>query len=144
MAFWEHLIALTKSCLKKVIGKSVLSHEEMRTVICEMSSDIDSAEPLTPAHLLYRRKLTCTPHPPTQDSEIDDSDFKLDTPSINKCAKFIACLIQCFWKRWRTEYLTELRERHCATGDNREFILCGTVVQIHEDVTPRFSTSSHH
>ena len=160
--FSERLIALTKSCLKKVIGKSVLSHEEMRTVICEieailndrpithMSSDIDSAEPLTPAHLLYGRKLTSTPHPPAQDSEIDDPDFTLDTQSIKKRAQFIACLIQRFWKQWRTEYLTELRERHRATGDNREFIKCGTVVQIHEDVTPRSSwplgliTELHH
>ena len=88
--------------MKKVIGKSVISHEEIRTVICEIevilndqtikhvSSDIDNTEPLTPADLLYGRKITSTSLPTAQDMEIEYHDLTNKTQSTSNRAKVIA------------------------------------------------------
>ena len=72
--FWERMIGLTKNCLKKVLGRSHISLPVLQTMIVEVeavlndrpltytSSDIDDPQPLTPAHLLYGRKIIRLPH----------------------------------------------------------------------------------
>ena len=42
-------------------------------------------------------------------------------------------LLNQFWKRWRTEYLTSLRELHKATGNNNQEVKKGQVVLVHDD-----------
>ena len=42
-------------------------------------------------------------------------------------------ILDNFWKRWKTEYLTSLREFHRTTGDNKRTIIIGDVVHIQED-----------
>ena len=65
--FWERLIGLTKSTLKKVLGRAFVSLIMLQTVIVEIEavlndcpltyvlSEINDPEPLTPSHLLYGR-----------------------------------------------------------------------------------------
>ena len=38
-----------------------------------------------------------------------------------------------FWNRWKTEYLTSLREFHKKTGNNSTIIRIGDIVQIHDE-----------
>ena len=44
--------------------------------------------------------------------------------------------LQCFWNRWRHEYLTSLSELHRTTGTNQQSIKKGEVVLVHND-TPQ-------
>ena len=65
--FWERLIGLTKSTIKKVLGRAAVNLCTLQTIVVEVeailndrpltyvSSDIKDEEALTPAHLLYRR-----------------------------------------------------------------------------------------
>ena len=66
--FYEKLIRLTKMSLKKVVGKTRLSYDELVTVICEIENSINSCPltylteenyqtPLSPYHLLYGRNI---------------------------------------------------------------------------------------
>ena len=47
--------------------------------------------------------------------------------------KLQAIFLQRFWRRWRHEYLTSLREYHRSTGDNKQTSKRGDVVLVHDD-----------
>ena len=53
---------------------------------------------------------------------------------LSKKAKMQAMLLQHFWNRWKSEYLTSLRETHTANGTKKETIKVGDVVIVHDDV----------
>ena len=73
--FWERLIGLTKTSLKKILGRRFVSMETLQTIVTEIeavlndrplthvSSNLHNLEPLTPSHLLYVRKMTSLPYP---------------------------------------------------------------------------------
>ena len=42
-------------------------------------------------------------------------------------------VIQKFWNRWKTEYLTSLREFNRVSGHNKEVIKVGDVVIVHDE-----------
>ena len=144
--FWERLIALTKTSLKKTLGRSQITMETLRTIVTEIetilndrpltypSSDIRDYEPLTPAHLLYGRKITSLPYPQIDIEESDLTD--ISHHNVNKRVERQTLLIQHFWRRWKTEYLTSLREFHRTTGKTEQSIREGDIVQIHDE-TPR-------
>ena len=143
--FWERMVGLTKSALKKVLGRRHISLITLETVIVEIeaalndrpitfvSSDQGDLEPLTPAHLLHGRRITCLPH-----EALADDDELIDPTYGEVCgnAKLLATILQNFQKRWRHEYLTSLREVHKTTGSNHQTVRTGDVVLIHDD-TPR-------
>ena len=142
--WWERLIGLTKTCLKKILGKALVDLETLQTVVTEIesilndrpltytSSDPEDLEPLTPAHLLYGRRINTLPYPQT--SEIDMSDVTtIRKENITKRAERQSLLLQQFWNRWKTEYVTSLREFHTKTGDNSTKIRIGDMVQIHDE-----------
>ena len=72
--WWERLIGIPKSTIKKVLGRALVSYETMHTIVTEIegvmndrlltyvTSDASDQEPLTPAHLLYGRRITSLPH----------------------------------------------------------------------------------
>ena len=45
-------------------------------------------------------------------------------------------IIEHFWKRWKNDYLTSLREFHKAYGNNNQRIKVGDVVLVHDE-SPR-------
>ena len=147
--FWERLIGLTKTSLKKVLGHSQIDMETLQTVVTEIenilnnrpltypSSDINDLEALTPAHILYGRRISTLPYPQLEIEDINNPTF-MGHLELNKRAKRQIQLIQHFWKRWRTEYVTSLREFHKFTKNNEQRIKLGDVVQIHND-SPRIN-----
>ena len=142
--FWERLIGLTKSTIKTVLGRAAVNLCTLQTIVVEVeailndrpltyvSSDIKDAEALTPAHLLYGRRITSLPHLLVENDEINDLTYQANT-DIQRKAKRVALLIQHFWERWRHEYLTSLREFHKGSGVNTEAVKVGDVVLIHDD-----------
>jgi len=142
--FWERLIALTKSTIKKVLGRAAVNLCTLQTIVVEVeailndrpltyvSSDIKDEEALTPAHLLYGRRITSLPHPPVESDEVSDPTYQTSADLLRR-AKRVTKLIQQFWQRWRHEYLTSLREFHKGSGINTESVKAGDVVLIHDD-----------
>ena len=120
--FFERLVKSTKRCLKKIIGTTKLSYEELQTVLVEVEAILNSRpltyvssedleEPLTPSHLLTGRRLISLPDP--QDSEDDPEYHASHTPEVlTRRMKHLTVMLDHFWKRWKLEYLVELREMH--------------------------------
>ena len=145
--FWERLVGLTKSALKKALGRTFATLESLQTVVVEVeallndrplthvSPDARDPEPITPAHLLYSKRITRLPHCMIGLDEIDDPDFG-DATDLQKRARIQASIVKQFWIRWKREYLTALRETHKVTGNNEQKVKIGDVVLVHDD-TPR-------
>ena len=145
---FERLIKSAKRSIKKTIGKSTLSYEELLTVITEVEAVLNSRpisyvstedldEPLTPSHLLIGFRVLSLPDPPL-DSQ--DPDYEETPEELNHRMKHFQVTVQKFWKRWKTEYLHELRDHHRAHQANRgthETVKEGEVVVIFDETQPR-------
>ena len=146
--FWERLVGLTKTTLKKVLGRSHVSYKELQTVITQTQATLNDRpltytptnptdpEPLTPAHLLHGRKVTTLPYqasPP--DADVVANAIESDYSTLIKRAHQQKKMIDHFRDRWKLEYLTALREYHSTTGQNTQTIKQGDVVQIHDERT---------
>ena len=72
---WERLIKLIKRCLKKIVGRSTLTLEELNTVLIETEAVINArpityvyddeesvSYPLTPSQLISGRQITPMPN----------------------------------------------------------------------------------
>ena len=148
--FFERLVKSTKRCLKKIIGTTRLSYEELQTVLVEVEAILNSRpltyvtsedleEPLTPSHLLTGRRLISLPDP--QDSE-DDPDYHAShTPEVlTRRMKHLTVMLDHFWKRWKWEYLVELREMHRYAQKPttpHEPVSVGDVVLVYDEDHPR-------
>ncbi|XP_071138614.1 uncharacterized protein [Mytilus edulis] len=138
--FWERLIGLTKKSIKAILGKSCVSTEMLNTIVIEIegtlnnrpithiSTDIKDPEPLTPAHLLYGRRLDNQSEQHIDSATSEDLHVKL-----NKNLQRNNELINHFRSRWKHEYLTSLREFHRTSGRNEQTIQIGDIVQVHND-----------
>ena len=142
--FYERMIQSTKRCLKKILGRSCMNFESLRTLLVEIETTINNrpltyvyddeegiSYPLTPSQLVYGRQISLTP-----------SDRQFDIISTNqaltKRAKNQRRLLQQFTKRWRNEYLLSLRETaRVLHGPERQVISVGDVVVLKNDSTSR-------
>lgn len=144
----ERLIALTKISLRKMVGRTRLNLVQLQTVITQIeailndrplmrvSTDIQSFEPLTPAHLLYGRRITTLPFNYEADEELEDPTFGRDMKIqiFSKAYLKTQNVLRTFWRRWSTSYLPSLRENHQATkGPIEEIIKIGDIIQVHQD-----------
>jgi hypothetical protein len=144
--FWERLIGLTKTALRKMTGRTKLSVNDLRTIVAEIEAVLNDRpltrvptersgiEALTPSHLLYGRRLTLIPYNLTTDEEKDDPSFGVTQSELSK--KFIRRqnIQKCFWRQWRDQYLTALREQHQPFADNQQqLVQVGDVVLVHDD-----------
>ena len=92
-----------KRCLDKVIGNARLTFDELLTVLVEVEGTLNcrpltyeynnpEGEVLTPAHLIYGRRLQSLPEVTEEEDE-----------SESNCArryKYLNQKLQHFWKRW--------------------------------------------
>ncbi|GFX57539.1 DUF5641 domain-containing protein [Trichonephila clavipes] len=104
---------------KKTLGKTSLNHEEMYTVLCDCESlinsrpltyvtdDVEDLEPLTPAMFLQDIREVGVP-------ELD----QIDENKLNKRLVYRNRIQNDLRKRFRVEYLGQLRETTNIKGEN--------------------------
>lgn len=97
--------------LRKVLLRASLKYEELVTVLCDceciinnrpityVSDDIKDAAPLTPSMFLHELPMSGVP-------ELDT----IDQTAVNKRVKYLQKLRDDLRKRFRSEYLGELRQ----------------------------------
>lgn len=110
---WEAGIKSIKYHMKRVIGNTVLTYEELYTVIVQIegilnsrpltpvSRDTDDMTYLTPGHFLTGAPLTSYPELNVMDSSIGKLSF------WKQCTQ----MQQHFWRQWYKQYLTMLQSR---------------------------------
>lgn len=148
-AIWERIIGVVKSCVKKVLGKALVSREELITILYEIeatvndrpltyvSGDIDDLEPLTPSMLTRGRRLQEFPKENLAEEEIEDPTYRSEH-SMRVRLAYINKLSDDLWKRWTHEYLTALRDtyRNMHKHNPRVWPQRGDIVLIHSE-SPR-------
>ena len=141
--YWERMVQSMKRCLRKTIGRSTLTIEEMSTVLVEVEATLnnrpltyiyDDTEgvsfALTPAHLIYGRKLVMRP---------SDQQFEVASTAetLTKRAKHQFRVLSNFVRIWKREYLVSLYERSLEAGGGCNNIKIGDIVLLREDGTVR-------
>nr|XP_049696300.1 uncharacterized protein LOC126054500 [Helicoverpa armigera] len=110
---WEAGVKSAKFHLYRVLKNIHLTFEELSSLfaqieailnsrpLCPLSPSPQDLSPLTPGHFIIGRPLTSLPSPYL----LDYSTNRLDRFQRLEQAR------QHFWKRWSTEYVTELQQR---------------------------------
>ena len=141
---FERMIKSAKHYLKKAIGKNCLTYDELLTLVIEVEAVLNSRpltyvssedveEPLTPSHLLVGYRIMTLPDP----SVPDDPDY---TPEgLTRRMSHLSKTLQRFWKRWKKEYLLELREFHRTRVERGSAYPIGPndVVTVYDEGHPR-------
>jgi hypothetical protein len=88
--FYERLIGITKTTLKKVLGRASVTLDELTTLLTEVeavindrpityvTSDANDVTPLTPSHFVNGRMITPLPHKLLDNDELVDPNFTLN------------------------------------------------------------------
>ncbi|XP_022832838.1 uncharacterized protein LOC111360825 [Spodoptera litura] len=135
---WEAGVKSTKFHLKRVIGDSTLTYEELTTFLNQVEACLNSRPisvinftdpgeplPLTPGHFLIGEPLINVP------------DRNYESSNVNCLTRwqFVQRMLQSFWKRWSHEYLSNLMNRYKWASKVPEPNI-GDVVLIKEDDLP--------
>ena len=110
---WESAVKSVKHHLRRVIGDTSLTFEEMTTLLTQveaclnsrpiqvLTDDPDDLEALKPGHFLIGEPLSAVPEP------------SLDQLSTSRLSRWqmIQHMRDSFWTRWSAEYLQQLQAR---------------------------------
>ena len=143
--FYERLMTTIKQPLKKILGRSSLTIDEMSTVLTEVeamvnsrpltfiSDDPDEASYLTPSSFLIGRPTTCLPVRPCKGKE---PTTKLTRKELNKMAvNQNKHLNQC-WKMWNEEYVRNLGTVPTRQQESNK-LKVGELVMVTDNMNPR-------
>ena len=138
------MIRSVKKCLRKTIGEARITYDELLTAIAEVEmilnsrpisyvSTEDFEEPLTPSHLLVGHRVLSLP-----DSSCAHGTVEIDVSqeTLSKRAKYLGKIMEHFWKRWKSEYLLQLRECHrygMSANLAQQGLNQGDVVLVHDE-----------
>ncbi|XP_018377652.1 PREDICTED: uncharacterized protein LOC108770515 [Trachymyrmex cornetzi] len=104
---WEAAVKSTKYHLRRMIGDSILTYEELSTLttqieailnsrpLCPLSEDVEDFSVLTPGHFILGDAPNVLPEP----NLIDQPNSRLTRWQL------IRQKVEHFWKRWKTECL---------------------------------------
>ncbi|XP_024874478.1 uncharacterized protein LOC112460239, partial [Temnothorax curvispinosus] len=135
---WEAAVKSAKTHMKKIIGQTILSFEELYTILTQieaclnsrpltpMSNDPMDLQPLTPGHFIIGEALTALP------------DYDLIEVRVNRLTRYqlITQIRQGFWSRWSQEYISQLQQRFKWKQPEDTNIKPGTMVLIKNENTP--------
>jgi hypothetical protein len=132
---WEAAVKSFKKHLKRIVGESKLTFEEMNTVLSQIEAclnsrpltpmnnpDDDGLEPLTPGHFLIGKPLMALP----------DLTQSCQSMSIMRRWQLCQTMVNHFWKRWSLEYLVTL-QRVTKWHQSAKNLMIGDVVVVIED-----------
>lgn len=131
----ESSVKMVKSPIRKILGESKLTFEEMSTFLtqveailnsrplCTISRDGVDDNVLTPGHFLIGQPLNAVPEPNTIDH----------TQSPATRWALIQRLVQQFWRRWGREYLHQMQQR-TKWQQQQPNIEVGDVVLVHDEL----------
>lgn len=130
----EATVKMAKAAMRKVLGESTLTFEELATFltqveaainsrpICVMPSDGVDFAALTPGHFLVGQPLTAIPEPNLLEQNIPMARRWTSTQQM----------VQHFWRRWSHEYLHQLQQRQKWAKPQRN-IEVGDIVIIQDE-----------
>ena len=136
--FFERIVGSMKACLRKVLGNVRLTFDELLTVLVEVEGTLNSRpltydynevehEVLTPSHLIFGRRIQSMPDEIAEEPDENES-------SCSERFRYLTVKLAHFWKRWRNEYLVNLREFHKAkAGRVVKEVQTGDVVTVYEE-----------
>lgn len=133
---WEAGVKSAKYHLKRIIGNSCFTYDELETFILQTESCMNSrplcyvsgnpdVEVITPAHFLIQDSLMALPDDNLEDCKIVPSDRW----------NYIQKLFQQFWSIWSKEYLNTIRQRQKWKGVQTN-VKVGDVVLLLENNIP--------
>ena len=141
--FNERVVRSVKRCLKKVLRKARLTYKELLTLLIRVEGVLNSRPLiyvyadqdglLTPSHLVLGKRLLTIPAQKEFDTEYEGRNELL------KEDMYLRNVFQHFWKRWKLEYLTQLREQHRHSKKKGPEAEVGDVVLIQEDNVKRLN-----
>lgn len=111
---WEAAIKSTKFHLKRVVGNTTLTYEEMTTVLAQIESCLNSRPLsridgvsdmqaiLTPGHFLVGEPLVTLP----------DRNFEESNLSTLRRWQLTQRMLQDFWRCWSRDYVHQLQQRY--------------------------------
>ena len=112
--FFERLIGLVKSQLKRQLGNARFTIDELLTVLLEIERVLNN-RPLTYDYPTDLDKCL-TPNNPLFGGRLEAHSYQENsqTETISQViySKHLTTIINHFWNRWRTKYIAELRESH--------------------------------
>ena len=135
-----------------MVGRANFTQDELLTAVVEIEAVINSRplsyvsstdleEPLTSSRLVLGRRLLNLPDYLGYVYDPDDEDFEVNASQLKRRMKHFANVLNHFWKRWRTEYLSELRECHQYSAakktSHHPSVSCGDIVIVHDESIPR-------
>ena len=129
--FYERLVRVVKTPLKKVLGKALLRPAELVTVLCEIEQAVNKrplthvgalleGQPLTPAKLIGMDIWPVEVQLPD-----DDLAVNVTARQLTHRMRYVRTVADHLRKRWRQEYLVTLNAHH--SGQSRP-VQCGDVV----------------
>lgn len=110
---WEAAVKSAKTHLKTVVNDTPLTFEELYTVVVQveailnsrplypLSSDVNDLNVLTPGHFLIGAALN---------SFLEEDVSKIPVNRTNRY-HLLCQSQQSFWRRWSSEYVTQLQAR---------------------------------
>ena len=142
---FERLVRTIKASLATAISRKLLTLEEFTTIVKEAENIVNSRPltyqsdesrdvPLSPSQLAWGRDLTLMP-PPLQPGDPLDEDY--DARATRAQYMLLSNALERFRKRWHTEYLLSLREKHnnkCAENPTHHLSVGKLVMIKHDNV----------
>ena len=144
-----------KNCIRKTVGRLILNFEELRSILnfeelCTLLIEVEATPnnrpltymyddengisyPLTPASLIYGRRISHATNEP-------HTDVTSTACPLTKRAKYHYNLLNQFNKQWSKEYLLDLREKSWvkSTKQNSSTIISvGDMVLIWNEGMPK-------
>ena len=137
---WEAAVKSMKHHLRRVIGNSILTYEEMTTILCQieqvlnnrplmaLTNNPDDIFVLFPSMLVNGSRLDAIPQPCLQTMDARGHPAKR--------FRALQQLLSQFWKRWASEYVASLQPRGKWRQERANFSIDDVVLITDDGIPP--------